>query len=159
MPIGHTVTDIEALDLADLRPLNAGTRLIRFDRTTEKEFRLQYQETMVPVLRHALILAAILVAMITALDWALMPRAFATRTALLRIGIMLPAIGIVAAMTVVPRLHRYLTASAMALARSDIQRIELLPRRWEGQSRSGRMPRKTARGSTAPVRPRRERWA
>lgn len=116
MPNGHIVKDIEALDLADLRHLSASTRLIRFDRTTEGEFRGQYQETMVPVLRHALALAAILVAMITALDWFLMPQAFAMKTTALRCGIMLPAIGAVLAMTYVPQLHRYLTAMALTLA-------------------------------------------
>ena len=84
MPRAPDVSDIDALDLSDLQRLNTRARCIRFAPHTEREFRAQYLETMVPVLRHGLLLAVALIGLITVLDWLVLPPDRALRSTTLR---------------------------------------------------------------------------
>lgn len=95
----QSVRSIEDLDLGQLRALLRDFRWIRFRPGDEADFRAVYHRNLVPVVRAALVLAAGLMVLLSAVDWMLLPEETARSATGVRLTLALPAVAIVYGVT------------------------------------------------------------
>ena len=89
------------------RQLRRGFDGLRFEAPLEEEFRQQFLASHIGTVRMALSLGLLLVALLAFLDWQLLPKAFWQQSLPIRLGMMLPLMGLALVVTYIPSLSKY----------------------------------------------------